>query len=366
MRIAFLLLLFALSAHAQFTLEDAHTSGSLRGIDAVSDQIAWASGSGGTVLLTTDGGANWKHCAVPPGGAKLDFRGVQGFDARTAVVMASGTGPLSAIYKTTDGCATWKMVFANPDKDGFFDVLRKVTAHQMYLMGDPVGGKFAMFFSPDQGEKWFIADDPGLDAPKGAGGFAASNSGMMALGPFLLFGTGSSADGPAQVYRTVQNCPKAPAGAEVSCAIAWVPAAVPLAKGGSGAGVFSLAGRTSANMAGKLTAIVVAVGGDYTKPAENAGTAAVSSDGGATWTAAVTPPHGYRSAVTYAPLAGRWIAVGPNGTDVSRDDGKHWTALKPGSGDAADADSGWNAISSPFVVGAKGKIGRITAAALAK
>src|ERR1019366_8503094 len=87
------------AASAQFEILDGKTTASLRGIDAVSPQVAWASGSSGTVLLTTDGGANWKHCAVPPGGEKLDFRGVQGFDAETAVAMSIGKGSLSAIFK---------------------------------------------------------------------------------------------------------------------------------------------------------------------------------------------------------------------------------------------------------------------------
>jgi len=42
-----------------------------------------------------------------------------------------------------------------------------------------------------------------------------------------------------------------------------------------------------------------------------------------------TPPHGYRSAVAYDPNHKLWITVGPNGTDISTDDGKNWRALKP-------------------------------------
>ncbi len=72
-------------------------------------------------------------------------------------------------------------------------------------------------------------------------------------------------------------------------------------------------------------------------------------------------PSGYRSAVAYDKLSDSWITVGPNGTDISRDDGKNWTPLKPSASDAPDADKNWNAISLPFVVGAKGKIGKLTA-----
>jgi len=346
-------MIWAGAATAQFEILDAKTTASLRGIDAVNAQVAWASGSGGTVLLTTDGGGSWKHCAVPPGGEKLDFRGVQGFDAKTAVIMASGKGPASAVYKTTDGCETWKLTFADPYPDGFFDGLTKIDAKKMYLMGDPVAGKFEMFFSEDQGVTWFLADDPGLDASEGDGAFAASNSSLMSLEPYLLFGTSASATSPPKVYRTHAKCVK------LSCTVEWIQMPIPIVQGGSSRGVFSLAGRPVRDAHGVMQAVMVAVGGDYSKPAEAGESAAYSVDGGEHWQGAAVTPGGYRSAVTYSTTGKTWIAVGPTGTDISRDDGKNWLPLKPGPEDAADADKSWNAISLPFVVGAKGKIGKL-------
>ena len=79
---------------------------------------------------------------------------------------------------------------------------------------------------------------------------------------------------------------------------------------------------------------------------------------------ATTLPHGYRSAVAYDPTQKLWITVGPNGTDISRDDGKNWTPLKPTAQDPPDADKNWNALSLPFVVGPKGRIGKLRPEAL--
>jgi hypothetical protein len=56
--------------------------------------------------------------------------------------------------------------------------------------------------------------------------------------------------------------------------------------------------------------------------------------------------------------------VGPNGTDISTDDGRDWRALHPAGDDAADADRRWNALSLPFVVGPKGRIGKLRPEAL--
>jgi hypothetical protein len=215
-----------------------------------------------------------------------------------------------------------------------------------------------MFYSQDGGSTWFIADDPGLDAPRDAGAFAASNSSLVNVGPFLVFGTG----GPrAAVYASRSRCDPAKPDA---CSMFWEAIETPLAHGAAAAGVFSVAGRFSTNDAGKMSALEVAVGGIYDKPDEATAAAATSRDGGTTWTLAQTQPHGYRSAVVYDRSAGAWITVGPNGTDVSTDDGRNWRALKPGPGDAADADGNWNALSLPFAVGPKGRIGLLEPEAL--
>ena len=77
------------------------TTAGLRGVFSVDGAVAWVSGTGGTVLETSDGGEHWRKCAVPDAisdGATLDFRGVRAWDARTALVMASGPGTKSRLY----------------------------------------------------------------------------------------------------------------------------------------------------------------------------------------------------------------------------------------------------------------------------
>ena len=59
-----LALLFASLASAQsWAPQNSNTTASFRGISAVSADVAWASGTGGTFLRTTDGGKTW--VAVP-------------------------------------------------------------------------------------------------------------------------------------------------------------------------------------------------------------------------------------------------------------------------------------------------------------
>lgn len=75
-------------------------------------------------------------------------------------------------------------------------------------------------------------------------------------------------------------------------------------------------------------------------------------------------PGGFRTSVSYDFFSRKWIAVGPNGTDVFEDDGHTWRPLKPGPGDSKDADQGWAAVSLPLAVGQDGRIGKLRDSAM--
>ena len=343
---------------AQWQMQTSNTTADLRGIDNVGGGVAWASGTHGTVLRTEDGGYVWQTCAVPPGAEKLDFRGVQAFDANTAIVMSSGPGDLSRLYKTTDGCHTWKLVFTNPDApNGFFDSML-INRFDGYLLGDPVNGSFRFWTTDDKGRTWQdeaeTADSKrtawrGLRALPDEGAFAASNSSLLVDERFAIgFVTGGPSGARLLLANDDHNF----------SLFHQVP--LPLRKGSSATGAFSIDDRDWDGL--------VAVGGDYLHPNDNSGTAAYSKDGGEHWRATQTPPHGYRSAVAYDSDLKLWITVGPNGTDVSSDDGRNWRAAHPDKalGEADDADRNWNALSLPFVVGPHGRIGKLEPAAVKK
>jgi hypothetical protein len=341
-------LLFSTAAHAQFDLQDAHTTADLRGIDSLGNGVAWASGTNGTVLRTEDSGFVWQLCAVPPGAEKLDFRGIQAFDNETAIVMSSGPGDLSRLYKTTDGCQTWKLIFTNPDKEGFFDdVFYDSNFAQTFVLGDPVNGRFRLFVMHD--EQGSFAPY-GLEPPANAGeaAFAASNSVLLNAGEFGSFGFVTGGMKSELIYEThgldLKRGPVA----------GFSRARLPFQEAES-SGAFSAA----TNKPGSASSVMVAVGGDYLKPQLAKGSAAFSTDWGAHWKLSIAPPHGYRSSVAYDPAHKTWITVGPNGTDISTDDGRNWRPLLPQAGEAPGADQHWNALSLPFVVGPHGRIGKL-------
>jgi photosystem II stability/assembly factor-like uncharacterized protein len=353
MRAAVLLAALTLTAQAQWQIQPAPTTADLRGIDNVGNGIAWASGTNGTILRTTDSGAHWQLCTIPPGAEHLDFRGIQAFDANTVIVMSSGPGDQSRLYKTTDACQTWKLLFTNPDKTGFWDAIKFRDSTEGYLLGDPVAGKFQVL-ETDNGGSYWTKYWGGVEASPNEGAFAASNSSMAlsngrgSPGIELIFGTGSPDHARALWMEMIS-------GGDVYSAN-WNGAHVPLATGSPSAGIFSLALRDRTH--------IVAVGGDYLKPNDSTGTAAFTTDGGQHWIAATSPPHGYRSAVAYDSKTKTWITVGPNGTDISTDDGRNWHPLHPTTNEAPDADQHWNALSLPYVVGPHGRIGILNPSAL--
>jgi hypothetical protein len=361
-------------AHAQWQMQTSNTTADLRGIHSVGNGVAWASGTNGTVLRTEDGGYVWQTCAVPPGAEKLDFRGIQAFDANTAIVMSSGKGDLSRLYKTTDGCHTWKLIFTNPDSpDGFFDSLFFEYHNEGWLLGDPTAGTFALFASNDDGTTWVRQQSKGLAANASEqGAFAASNSSLLSVLGFVVFGTGGL--GGARIYSVTSYTMCGDCSERRSARIRdgketeWKVQEIPLGTHSEASGVFSLA-RKGHPMADNLGgSLFVAVGGDYTKPNEPTGSAAFSGFGGDHWTPSASPPNGYRSSVAYDAQTKSWITVGPNGTDISTDDGRNWRAVHPDPAlhEAPDADRNWNAISLPFVVGPHGRIGKLDADALRK
>ncbi len=334
-----LLLALAPQASAQWDAEDSGTKSSLRAVHSAGPGVAWASGTKGVVLRSEDDGYLWQQCAIPPDAANLDFRGLWAWDANHALVMSSGPGPASRLYETTDGCAHWRPLLTNPDSAGFWDVIVFSNKEQGMLLGDPVNGRFTIYRTEDGGHHWTHDASAGLAADsRGEGAFAASNS-ALALSPdgtSAYFGTGGP--GGSRIFH-FQSEVSGHSGS-------WTSVQLPLPHNSDSAGIFSTAFRDAKHG--------VAVGGDYQHPNQHENTAAWTSDGGVAWFPASHSPSGYRSAVAWDAKAHAWIAVGPNGSDVSYDDGKTWQQFEKAA---------WNALSLPWAVGPDGKIARLNESA---
>jgi len=302
----------------------------LRGISAVNARVAYAGGTQGTILKTTDGGTTWQRVS-PAGSADADFRDLEALSEREVFALSSGEGRLSRLYKTTDGGQSWTLARVN-QPEGFWDAISFWDATHGILLGDPVNGRFTILTTGDGGATWKTQEGP--KAEKGEAAFAASGTAVFTRGTREAF-FGSGGPGGGRIFHSEDG------------GATWSVLRTPLRPTSEAAGIFSLAFTKTGG---------VAVGGDYTKPNETAGNIVITQDGGKRWEAPPSSPGGYRSAVAH--VSGMWIAVGTSGSDVSRDDGKTWRSFDTAAYNAMSftADgAGWavgpNGAIAKFVTG---------------
>jgi photosystem II stability/assembly factor-like uncharacterized protein len=285
-------------------LQISHTTESLRGVSAVSREVAWASGTHGTYLRTTDGGRTWIPRQVPAATA-LDFRAVTAFSADQAFLMSAGPGDQSRIYHTSDAGQHWQLQLTNTNPKGFFDSMSFWDPKHGVILGDPVPDesgklKFELLLT-DDGQTWHAVPPaqlpPALD---GEGAFASSNtclailpnawgnenvsaprteSNALAPGPLdfnIWFATGGSA---ARVFHSSD------------AGKTWQVFDTPINRGPQSAGIFSIAFRNSVDG--------VIAGGDYKHPERDGPNLAFTHDGGKSWDLSTIHPQAYFSAVAY-------------------------------------------------------------------
>ncbi len=286
------LLFFSAVALAQSgpRIETSRTTENLRGVSAVSHQIAWASGTHGTYLRTIDGGQTWTPGQVPHATA-LDFRAVVAFSADEAFLMSAGPGDQSRIYHTNDGGQLWDLKFTNSNPKGFFDSMAFWDSKHGIVLGDPIpdekGKQHFEVLQTDDGENWRTIPASQLpEAIQGEGAFAASNSciailNAIRLGPGssdanIWFATGGKA---ARVFHSSDR------------GKTWEVFNTPIIHGPESAGIFSIAFRDAQHG--------VIAGGDYKRPDDDGPNLAFTEDGGKTWSLSSLKPQAYFSAVAY-------------------------------------------------------------------
>jgi photosystem II stability/assembly factor-like uncharacterized protein len=318
----------------RWALQTSGVTARLRGVSAVSDRVAWASGTNGTVLRTGDGGATWQQLPVPDA-EKLDFRDVDATSDTAAYVLSIGSGAASRIYKTTDAGAHWQLQFTNDDPKAFFDAMAFWDADHGLAMSDSVDGRFVILVTRDGGRTWARVPQEKLPpALPNEGAFAGSGTNVAVFGRDQAWiGTGASTR--CRVLRTKDG------------GATWTIAETPVAASAS-AGIFSVAFRDPRH--GMI------VGGDYQKEKESVDNAAATAAGGTTWTR-VSGLGGFRSVVAFIPASKQsWIAVGPSGSDMSANDGRTW---KPIEGNGYHAFSFARRGKAGWGVGERGTIGKL-------
>jgi photosystem II stability/assembly factor-like uncharacterized protein len=323
-------------ATAQTIMRFEQTSGTnalLIAVSPVDERTVWVSGSLGTWLRTTDGGATWKTGRVP-GADSLQFRDVHAVSATTAYLLSIGNGNQSRIYKTTDAGANWTLQFTNQDPKGFYDCMSFWDADRGIVIGDALGTEIAMLTTTDGGAHWTRVPPSSLPAAQPEEGSFAASGTCVVTRPGGRAWIVASNTNHGRVLRTSDY------------GRTWSVDTLPITTR-SASGPQSIMFRDDQHG-------VVLGGGNAATPTDVL--AAATSDGGKTWTPRARPP--LRTGVwggTYVPGTATIVAVGPAGAVWSRNDGASWVAidtLNYWSVGFATSNAGW-------AVGAQGRITRL-------
>jgi photosystem II stability/assembly factor-like uncharacterized protein len=285
-----------ITQHVEVLQQDKPTS--IRGLSVVNDNVAWISGSKGYIAITANGGKNWAWQQVK-GFEKSDFRDIEAFSDKKAVIMSSGTPAL--ILNTTDGGINWKVNYRKDDSTYFLDAMDFDMLKHGFVMGDPINGKYLLLETKDGGNNWNAYNGP--DAIKNQAAFAASGTCLVTKGIFAI-ATGGSA---AEIITTNGT--------------SWTHHTLPIVQGKSAQGAFSLA--VSKNQ-------LIVVGGDYQNDKRQDSTACYSNDKGLTWHLADSFPAGYQSCVEFI-QQDIFLSTGTSGTNITINGGKDWVKIDDAS-----------------------------------
>jgi photosystem II stability/assembly factor-like uncharacterized protein len=161
------------------------TNLSFRGLSVVDTKVIWASGTRGTVVKSIDGGTSFQAMKVNDC-STCDFRDIEAFNEKTAVVISSGE--IAKAFKTLDGGATWKMVLHDTTKNSFLDGMDFFAdGLRGYIYGDPTGKTkkglsfFALYKTLDGGQTW-KKESVKQSLKVGEASFASSGTGLITLG----------------------------------------------------------------------------------------------------------------------------------------------------------------------------------------
>jgi photosystem II stability/assembly factor-like uncharacterized protein len=317
---------FSFTTNAQMVkLLNSGSKASFRGLSVVTDNIVWVSGSAGTVGRSVDGGDHWAWMTVK-GFEKTDFRDIEAFDAKTAIIM--GIADPAYILKTTDGGTNWKVVFTDTSKGMFLDAMEFWNEQSGIVIGDPMGDKIFIARTFDGGENWRgIPTENIPTADKGEAFFSSSGTNVRKLN-----------NGEAVFVS---------GGLRARLFIRDKKIELPILQGKESTGANSIAVKNKNCM--------IVVGGDFSAKDDTIKNCVITLDGGETFTEPVVSPHGYRSCVEYLGKK-NWISCGLNGVDYSTDEGQNWAWISKDSFHAVRKAKKGKAV---YFSGGGGRIGKL-------
>lgn len=232
----------------------------------------------------------------------LEFRSIanNGVD----FFMLSVANP-ALLFKTGDN-GKMKLVYKEENEKVFYDSMNFWNDQEGIAIGDSTDGCLSIIITRDGGNTWNkITCDQLPVGLENEGAFAASDTNIAIIGDKTWVATTAG-----RIYYSPDKGHK------------WEVFETPIIKEEETHGIYSI------DFYDELHGF--AIGGDYTKPDDNAANKITTNDGGKTWQlVAQNKEPGYRSCVQYIPgrEAKELVAIGFKGIDYSSDGGYNWKHL---------------------------------------
>jgi photosystem II stability/assembly factor-like uncharacterized protein len=277
---------------------------SIRAIDILDDGSLAFAANNGVFGLFNPVKNSWNTSWQELDSLKLHFRAIG--HTSTDFFMLSVESP-AVLFKTGDN-GKMQMVYQENHPKAFYDSMDFWNNQEGIAIGDPTGECMSIIITRDGGETWNKLLCENLPkAKEGEAAFAASDTNISIVGDKTWVATGGKT---SRIFYSPDK------------GKTWKVFNTPIIQGLETTGMYSI------DFYDELNGF--AMGGDYTKPDDNAANKIRTSDGGKTWKLVSENQNpGYRSCVQYLlNRAGKeLVAIGFKGIDFSNDSGDSWKHL---------------------------------------
>ncbi|WP_308993044.1 oxidoreductase [Mariniflexile litorale] len=277
---------------------------SIRAIEILNDgSLAFAANNGAFGLYNPLKNS-WVTSKQELDSFNLEFRAVA--HTATDFFMLSIESP-TLLYKTSD-TGSMKLVYYENHTKAFYNAINFWNNQEGIAIGDPIDGCMSIIITRDGGESWKkLSCDVLPKTNEGEAAFAASNTNIAIVGNHTWVATGG------KTSRVLYSADKGKT---------WNAFETPIVQGLETTGLYSI------DFYDELNGF--AIGGDYTKPDNNAANKIRTTNGGKTWELVGQNQNpGYTSCVQYIPNreGKELVAMGFIGIDYSADSGNTWKHL---------------------------------------